>query len=87
MNEPYGRKLLIQAAEQSEQWGELASVLSDPKTGDERIQLVEALIQVGRIQDALSQVHEPGGPALSDHVRRELLERLERLAAMSGRTK
>ena len=84
---PYGRKLLIQAAEQSERWEELASVLSDPETGDERIQLVEALIQVGRIEDALAQVREPGGPLLAEHVQRELRERIERLAAMNGRTK
>ena len=85
--EPYGRKLLIQAAEQSERWEELASVLSDPETGDERIQLVEALTQVGRIEDALAHLQEPGGPLLAEHVRRDLRKRLERLSAMSGRTK
>ena len=86
-DEPYGRRLLIQAAEQSEQWNELAIVLSDPATGNERIQLVEALIRVGRIEDALAHLRKPGGPPLAEHVRRELRERLERLAAMSTKRK
>ncbi len=86
-DEPYGRKLLIQAAEQSEHWDELAIVLSDPQTGDERIQLVEALIQVGRTEEALAHVRNPGGPPLAEHVRRELRERLERLARMSPKGK
>ena len=78
---------MIQAAEQSEQWNELAIVLSDPATGDERIQLVEALIRVGRIEDALAHLRKPSGPTLAEHVRRELRERLERLAAMSAKSK
>ena len=86
-DEPYGRRLLIQAAEQSEQWNELAIVLSDPQTGDERIQLVEALIRVGRTEDALAHINKPGGPPLAEHVRRELRERLERLATMSAKGK
>ena len=86
-DEPYGRRLVIQAAEQSEQWNELAIVLSDPATGDERIQLVEALIRVGRIEDALAHLRKPSGPPLAEHVRRELRERLERLAAMSAKSK
>ena len=86
-DEPYGRRLLIQAAEQSERWNELAIVLSDPETGDERIQLVEALIRVGRTEDALAHLRKPGGPPLAEHVRRELRERLERLATMSAKGK
>ena len=85
LDEPYVRHLLIQAAEQSERWGELAGVLADPETGDERIQLVEALIQVGRVDDAMAHLGEHDRPPLADHVRRELRQRLEHLMAMRGR--
>ncbi|MCY4487344.1 MAG: metallophosphoesterase [Deltaproteobacteria bacterium] len=84
-DEPYGRRLLIQAAEQSERWNELAVVLSNPETGDERIQLVEALTRLGRIEDALAHLRRSDGPPLAEHVRRELRERVERLGVMSGR--
>lgn len=86
-DEPYGRKLLIQAAEQSERWDRLTSILSDPQTGDERIQLIEALIQVDRIEDALAHLRAPDGPLLAEHVRRELTERLQRRTVMRGRAK
>ena len=84
-DEPYARRLLIQAAEQSERWEELAVVLSDPESGDERIQLVEALIQLGRIGDAIAHLREPDRPPLAEHVQRELEDRLARRAALRGR--
>ena len=83
-DDPYGRRLFIQAAEQSEQWEDLAAVLSSPETGDEFVQLVEALIRTGRIDDARAHIRELGGPPLAEHVRRELQARLERLATMRG---
>ena len=84
-DEPYARRLLIQAAEQSERWEELAVVLSDPESGDERIQLLEALIRLGRIDDAMAHLREPDRPPLAEHVRRELQDRLARMAAIRGR--
>ena len=83
-DEPYGQRLLVQAAKQCERWEDLAAALSNPETAEERIQLVEALIQLGRIEDAMTHLRESGRPRLAEHVRRELQERLERLAKMRG---
>ena len=84
-NEPYARRLLIQATEQSERWEDLAVVLSDPQSGEELIQLVEALSRLGRIDDAMAHLREPDRPPLAEHIRRELQDRLDRLAAIRGR--
>ncbi len=84
-NEPYARRLLIQAAEQSEQWEDLVAVLSDPQNSEEVVQLVEALTRLRRIEDAIAYLRESDRPPLADHVRRDLQRRLERRAAISGR--
>ena len=84
-DEPYARRLFIQATEQSERWEDLAAVLSHPENPEELIQLVEALARLGRIDDAMAHLRGPDRPPLADHVRRELQDRLERLAAIRGR--
>ena len=84
-DEPYGRSLMIQAAERSEHWDKLAVALGDPKTANERIKLIEALSRVGRMDEALVKLHDPGGPPLAEHVRREMRNRLERQAEIDGR--
>ena len=84
-DEPYGRSLMIQAAEQSEHWEMLTIALGNPKTANERIKLIEALSRVGRTSDALVKLQEPGGPPLAEHVRREVRKRLERQADFDGR--
>lgn len=86
-DEPYGRRLLIQATIKSERWDDLAVILSKPETGDERIQLIEALIRTGRICDARTHLRKSNQPRLADYVRRELLERIERLAVLRGKRK
>ena len=80
----YGRSLLIQAAEESEQWEKVTKVLGKPRTADERVKLVDALARTGRIEEAMARLVEPGGPALAEHVQREMKERLKRLAAIGG---
>ena len=83
-DEPYGRTLVIQAAEQSENWEMLTAALHEPQTSDERIKLIEALSRMGRTTDALMKLDEAIGPPLAGHVRRELRERLERQAEIDG---
>lgn len=83
-DDQYGRILMIQAAEQSEQWDKLAVAIGEPNTVDERIKLVEALTQVGRMDDALAELEAPDGPCMAEHVRREIRQRLMRLVAIRG---
>ena len=79
----YGRSLLIQAAEDSEEWEKLVVVLADPRTADERIKLVAALAHTGRIEEAMTRLVEPSGPILAEHVQHEMKARLNRMAAMN----
>ena len=81
-DEPHGRQLFVQACEKLERWEDVADVLSSPESGDERIQLVEALIHSGRIEDARAHLRERDRPPLAKHVQRDLEERLEHLATM-----
>ena len=81
-DDPYGRTLMIQAAERSEQWDKLAVAIGEPNTASERIKLVEALTQVGRTDDALAELEAPGGPRMAEHVRREIRQRLMCLVAI-----
>ena len=81
-DEPYARELFIRAAESSNQWEKVTVILAAPTTADERVKLMEALIQLGRPQEALSKLSDGQGPPLAEHVRREMYERLKRLIAM-----
>ena len=81
-DEPYARDLFIHAAEGSGQWEKVTSALAEPATADERIKVMEALIHLGRPQEALSELRHGNGPPLAKHVRREMHERLERLIAI-----
>ena len=83
--EPYGRTLLIQAAAQAERWEQLIIALGDPKTANERIQLIEALSRTRRTDEALARLHDPAAPPLAPHLRRELRRRLDRQAEMERR--
>ena len=84
-NDPYGRRLLIQAAEKLERWDKLAVILDPPQTADERVRLVEALARSGRVDEAVRRLEQEGGPNLAPHVEREMKKRLKHLERAGGR--
>ena len=65
--DPYGRTLLIQAAEKLGRWDEVALVLASPQTADERVRLVEALARSGSTDEAMRRLEEPDGPVVARH--------------------
>lgn len=83
-NDPYGRKLFLHAAEKLGRWEKVATILGAPRTADERVRLVEALVQSGRIEEAMRRLEEQGGPTLAGHVEREMKIRLKNLRNLHG---
>ncbi|MDE0452003.1 MAG: metallophosphoesterase [Gammaproteobacteria bacterium] len=81
----YARSLAVEAAEKLEQWEKVATLLERPVNAGERVKLVEALVQLGRTEEAMEAVGRPDGPALARHVRRELEQRIARLRAIQGK--
>lgn len=83
--EAYARGLMAEAAEKLERWERIVGLYGKPITATERVKLIEALMALGRVEDALSEVDGAGGPALAKHVRRELKQRIGHLTAMRGK--